>query len=825
MKEIIMTTLLAAMASMSYGQLHFVIDNKNPCSGQSITFSLPPVTGCSNIRVASQGDWKISPAPAAQEVRYNFSSQNGVNGYTSVTLTYVTYHPTISVLATFACNGKPSGTVTDIVNMVPPLTGNPAVSGLDATIYSGDQSTARASLANTLSYSWKLSIVQTISGTITQSAIVNPSSQQTIVNWPADFVGIVDIVATAIGCSGTKQFTKRVIVLAPPSAVFYESSVANPAHCAGTSLRYRLEVFGGFSISQTQVITSAGATDITVFNTKNGVPVEWTVRWVRDGDIRIRYSVTNGNRTWAGKVTSSLTFDILEFDAGQIHPLPITPYCAPTNVMLSLDRQPVGSPYTFQYCSSNDCSVASSDWVDNNPSTSATFIGLSTNTSFRVKLTDNRCGTFQSAPLNISVRPTPTIAVSDQAFFSAGTFNIPSSNLPFSTIAVKATSLGITGASDTSVLQGSTMGSLASQTLGIVGPSDGTVVYSITPSKDGCTGQTKKATVVVYRKPVIQTDRKYIYKGLIATLTTGDYDSYQWQTGDGKTVGSDSACQAASPNKYIVTVTKNGARGTSDPLMIGGQFSDVNENFVLTRVPSSEFTSTTILESLTEQDVMESIQYFDGLGRPLQNISIRTSPSGHDVVQPFAYDQYGRSARRFLPYVSSEDNGRIRHKAIENEQLSFYQGNETSIASDTEPYAETVFENSPLNRVLKQGSPGHAWQPNISHPELEHVVRHQYLLNTAEDSVMRFGYDYENETITCSPGPDAYYSPGTLFKNVTLDEDNKDAIEFADKLDRTVCRKVTVANKTSAYTYYVFDDFGNLVVVVSPEGSKAIMKR
>ena len=456
-------------------------------------------------------------------------------------------------------------------------------------------------------------------------------------------------------------------------------------------MRYRLEVFGGFTITQAQVITTGGATNITVFNTRNGVPVEWSLKWVNDGDIKIRYSVSNGSRIWSDKVTPTLSFDVLEYDAGQIRPIPLTPFCAPIYVVLSLDRLPTGSPYVFQYCNTGDCSVASSNWMNNNPATSVSFPDISINTSFRIKLTDNRCGTFQSTPVMINVKPTPSVNVSDKFIFSGGSFDVPSTNMEFSTIEVKANAAGVTGASDLSLLQGSNMGTLATQSLTTNGPSDGAVVYSITPSKGGCTGQTKTATVMVYATPVIFSDRKYIYKGQTATLGTGNYESYLWQTDSGDVLGSASTYKVSVPDKYRVAVTKNGARATSDAIKIGGQFSDINENYILTQQPQKEFTSAIGLGDQRERDVSESIQYFDGLGRPLQNITIRMSPSHHDMIQPFAYDQFGRESIKYLPYVSLEDNGRIRQHAIE-EQPGFYHRPETNIPVDNDPISQTIFE-------------------------------------------------------------------------------------------------------------------------------------
>ncbi|MEJ0034336.1 MAG: DUF6443 domain-containing protein [Bacteroidota bacterium] len=814
-----LSLIIAFMSSgfVAHSQYHLTIDNKNPCPGQPVTFTLPSVPGCSNPRVANESDWHISPTPSRAEVHYGFSTINNVKGYTSVTLTYATYHSTINVWTTFVCDNKSTGGVNDFINMRPPLSSGPTISGLNGTLYSGDQSSVSASSAGAIRYSWQLSVVQTTSGSISQSAIASPSAQQTVINWPSNFVGVVKVIGTAVGCSESRQTIVQVSILAPPSVSFLESSVVS-SHCAGTSMRYRLEVLGSFTITQTEVITTGGATNIAVVNTKNGVPVEWSIKWNSDGDIKIRYSLSNGSLTWSNKITPLLIFDVLEYDAGQIYVIPSPVYCAPANIVLSIDRKPTGSPYAFQYCNTGNCGINSSDWMNNSPSTSSSFVGISVGTSFRIKLTDNRCGTFQSTPVTIMVKPSPSVAVSDKFIFTDGTFDIPSSNQPFSTVDVKTMATGVSGAFDVLLQQGIGTGVLAKQQLTANGPCDGAVVYSITPSKDGCTGQTKTATVIVYKKPVVIADRPYVYKGRTTRLRTGSYDSYAWQTQSGEALGYSSTYDVSVPGNYKVNVNKNGAHATSDSIVIGSQFSDLNENYILTRQPLREFNSTTGLEDRSEHEVSENIQYFDGIGRPLQNISIRMSPLHHDVVQPFVYDHLGREARKYLPYVSSEDNGRIKENAIKEQSL-FYQHPGTDIPFDADPYSQSIFEESPMNRVLKQGAVGTAWQPNASHPDLEHVIKHQYLLNTIADSVVRFGYDSEAERITWS-----YYVPGTLFMNKTIDEDKHDVIEFVDKLNRTVCKKVRAGDNIYACTYYVFDDLGNLVVVVPPEGIRAFLK-
>jgi hypothetical protein len=47
--------------------------------------------------------------------------------------------------------------------------------------------------------------------------------------------------------------------------------------------------------------------------------------------------------------------------------------------------------------------------------------------------------------------------------------------------------------------------------------------------------------------------------------------------------------------------------------------------------------------------VSEAITYFDGLGRAKQIVSVKSTPSGKDLVTPVTYDGFGRQVKDILP--------------------------------------------------------------------------------------------------------------------------------------------------------------------------------
>jgi YD repeat-containing protein len=225
----------------------------------------------------------------------------------------------------------------------------------------------------------------------------------------------------------------------------------------------------------------------------------------------------------------------------------------------------------------------------------------------------------------------------------------------------------------------------------------------------------------------------------------------------------------------------------------------------------------------------EFIEYFDGLGRDLQSVSRQGSPSGKDIVIPYYYDKVGRESIKYLPFVSSESSGSFKHNAISiddsyhsSEHFNFYNSLTSFIENDSQPYSQTVFESSPLNRIVKQGAAGEAWQPDVAE-ENDKSIKNTYVFNAANE-VLLFKYDAKSGDVLMNNL--AYYSANQLYAHKTSDEHNHEVIAYTDKEGKTVLKKVEYkeenGTKLYAETYYIYDDFGNLVVVLPPEAVVSI---
>lgn len=195
----------------------------------------------------------------------------------------------------------------------------------------------------------------------------------------------------------------------------------------------------------------------------------------------------------------------------------------------------------------------------------------------------------------------------------------------------------------------------------------------------------------------------------------------------------------------------------------------------------------------------ESITYYDGLGRPKQTIAIKASPTGKDLVTPILYDEFGRQAVEVLPFPMTSKNGG-------------YQGVLTKTSADAfygdKAYAEKVFENSPLDRVLEQKQTGNAWNG--------HSVHFAYDANVANEVVKYTTITtWSNGSTVSKLVKSGNYPAATLYKNTVTDEDGNPTIEFKNGEGQTLLVRKNEGS-TDVDTYYVYNEYNQLAFVISP---------
>ena len=240
-------------------------------------------------------------------------------------------------------------------------------------------------------------------------------------------------------------------------------------------------------------------------------------------------------------------------------------------------------------------------------------------------------------------------------------------------------------------------------------------------------------------------------------------------------------------------------------LLTSTLFAQADKNFILART----YKNGNPAEAGDVAKTTTQVQYFDGLGRPLQSIAVGQSPTGNDIISHQQYDAFGREPKQFLPFTNTGATGALRPDAAAL-QNDFYSNNVPDFAPAdlSRPFVETTFEASPLNRVLTQRAAGN----NSNWSELS------YLLNSGtagELAVKRYVFQ-ESANLTQTIAANGYYADGQLTLLKSTDENGKLMLEAKDKEGRVLLKRALVAGSTYADTYYVYDDLGQLRAVLQP---------
>jgi RHS repeat-associated protein len=239
-------------------------------------------------------------------------------------------------------------------------------------------------------------------------------------------------------------------------------------------------------------------------------------------------------------------------------------------------------------------------------------------------------------------------------------------------------------------------------------------------------------------------------------------------------------------------------------------------------------------------------QYYDGFGRNIQTLAVRQSGnSANDLVSFHVFDGIGREARAYLPFASQNNNN---GNYIENPvglQSQFYQS-ELYVAHTDFPFSETVFENSPLNRVLEQGNVGEAWQIGS-----EHTTRVRHLFNDPNEVLL--WQPTEAGGSAMNSGAVVYYPENSLQKKLVVNESGASFWEFTDVYGKLICKRTfalmsgsidspsfnhlgtgRISDNNTATplgggptlrrldVYFVYDDFGNLIYEIPAIASLAM---
>lgn len=262
------------------------------------------------------------------------------------------------------------------------------------------------------------------------------------------------------------------------------------------------------------------------------------------------------------------------------------------------------------------------------------------------------------------------------------------------------------------------------------------------------------------------------------------------------------------------------------PLYCLGQTT--TQNFIKSVTYKDPVTTT------DETKANVNVTYYDGLGRPLQQVAGKASGTGKDIITHIEYDGLGRQPIEYMPYASGTSDLTFDMSGKANTE-GFY--NTESFENTTNPYTQKFFDNTPLNRVVKQAAPGNVWAGSISNDN-DHTVKFAYSTRGAKR--LRAIANWNTTTKQYEPTfvDDGSYTAGELYLTITQDENRASSINLTNSTNNFntteeykskegqvvlkstyniyVSKQFGTSSPTRLDTYYVYDQFGNLTYVLPP---------
>lgn len=229
------------------------------------------------------------------------------------------------------------------------------------------------------------------------------------------------------------------------------------------------------------------------------------------------------------------------------------------------------------------------------------------------------------------------------------------------------------------------------------------------------------------------------------------------------------------------------------------QALSTNENYVYSKTYLTDPTAST-------PKSVESVLYFDGLGRPKQVVNIKASPLQRDVVTHIEYDAFGRQVKDFLPVPQlGTANGAIVTNPLGNATQTDIYGSEII-------FSKKEFENSPLDRVLEQEQVGQAWSYKPIKFDYDANIVGEVIKYTTTTT-------WENDATKSGLIQSGSYGTAQLYKNTITDEDGNKTIEFKNGEGQTLLVRKVISDTEKADTYYVYNEYNQLSYVIPPNAA------
>ena len=232
----------------------------------------------------------------------------------------------------------------------------------------------------------------------------------------------------------------------------------------------------------------------------------------------------------------------------------------------------------------------------------------------------------------------------------------------------------------------------------------------------------------------------------------------------------------------------------SNQVTMENRFGLSNENHIAVKTYDSPEGTSYIMD----------VSYYDGLGFPVQDISIGGANDSRSIILPVEYDLMRRySAKEYLPFSKQGLSGSFISDAL-SQQQDYYSG-------DDRAFVENTFENGLSGRLVSSQKAGDIYE------SADKKVNVTYGIYDGSYDICKLNWNKSNmmRPVIANLGS---YSADELTYVRTVTEDNDTSMVFSDVFGKMVMSR-RIDGGVNHDTYYVYDLRDSLACVIQPEGS------
>lgn len=679
-------------------------------------------------------------------------------------------------------------------------------------------------------------------------------------SWSGSPIVVTPNVTTTYTLSGNESVcgqprTANIVVTVKP-VPNVDAAPSSQSICNGQAMT-AINLTNPNGVSGTTFSWTVSAPNITGASAWSGTSINQTLSQSTNVNQTATYTITpTANGCSGTPVAATVTIKPVPNASVSLPTQTICSGAAMTNVTISNPNVVSGTTFAYTVSAPN---ISGASGGSTNPINQTLTNSTNTNQTATYTITPTASGCNGSAiAASVTLKPLPSVAVSipTQSICSGNSMTSISISNPNSvagtTFSYSVSAPNITGASGG---PGASISQSLSQTTAI----NQTATYTAIATSNGCSGSSVNSTVIVKPIPTLSSSLNPdpITSGSSFNYTPTSAVSnptFNWSRPAVTGIQEVSSFGTGAISETLTNITESEITvnylfsSSADGCTISTQVVAVlvtplisEENFIATSILLVPQTDLNAVDLMPVTDRSLSIEYFDGLGRPMQTVSWQNSPTAQDLVQPIVYDEYGRVVRKYLPFAAQND-GKFKPTTQIIDQAGnytgiaqpFYNNISGKIAVDSRPYQDIAFEPSPLNRPISELGAGADWQSNFKYVQFNYLVN-AHGTGAGQEKIIAWMINTSNVPVRSTPliagytVTGGYYASNQLSVKSIRDEHGHEIREYTDKSGRLILKKVqyvsnpTLSNRDHwAQTYYVYDDLGNLRFVLPPELSYLI---